>query len=241
MRADRPRPLVAEVAVAEDVGETRQVRGPIPVVKRGQALALVFRVGRGLVPAHAGHRIVAVALGEASELPGRGPRPSRPILELGHRLLEGEHTAVLDEGLLPELPPRVTRSLHELLELAVRHLAAVEPEFRKLLLGRVPELEFPARHQHHPSRGFARGDQPERLAGERGRGHGQLDGRVAGFLELDAKQDPRQLESLERRLAQLLPLGFGLRVRLPGDQRPRWLALHRRANPPMVASSHTFS
>jgi hypothetical protein len=40
LRADRPRPLVAEVAVAEDVGETREVRGPVPVVKRGQALAL---------------------------------------------------------------------------------------------------------------------------------------------------------------------------------------------------------
>ena len=75
--ADRPRPLAAEVAEREDLREAREVGRAVPVVQRRQALAGELRVRRGLVPAHARHRVVGAALREAAELPGGRPGPAR--------------------------------------------------------------------------------------------------------------------------------------------------------------------
>jgi hypothetical protein len=65
-----------------------------------------------------------------------------------------------DEGLLPQLAPLVAPALHELLELPVRHLGAVEPELRQVHFGGALVLEAAAGNEHHPGRGLVLGDEP---------------------------------------------------------------------------------
>ena len=190
-------------------------------------------VGGGLVPAHARHREVGLALAVAAELPAQRPRPARLVTKTCHRLVEGEGLPLMSEGVLPKLGTAVAARVHELLELLVRHLVAVEPEVREVRGGSAPVLDRARGHQHHAQRRLTLGNQPQ--LGHPERRKGQLLRRVAGLGDEEAEIAPGQSHILEGRAAQAPPgrVGgaVGLQLRRGRPKAPRGTSSAPRGRP----------
>ena len=93
----------------------------------------------------------------AAHLPGRGAGAARRVAEACDRLVPRDRSAVLEEGLLPELALLVSAGVDELLVLLVGDLVlvdevVVERHRGKMIETRDPQVDFPSRHTDHLGR-----------------------------------------------------------------------------------------
>ena len=128
--ADRRRALSSEIAGLDDVTAVLVVipGGPFPVIDRWQCLAREFRVGRGLIPAHACNGMIGGSFRIGAQPPGRRSEPTGSVHELLDPLRPGKRPPVLEDSVLPVLLVFVAPGVDEFLELRIRDLVPVEEE-----------------------------------------------------------------------------------------------------------------
>src|SRR5438552_14959947 len=92
-----------------------------------QAFADKLSISRGLVPAHAGYRIISLICRVISDFPRGRPRPASLVSKRRSRLLPRKLAPIVKKFLFPEFRVGIPTGVHESLKFAVGDFEFIYP------------------------------------------------------------------------------------------------------------------